>query len=268
MQNPWASRSLITSRGFRTGMRPMNSDGHKLSSDIFGLQEGFAILHQHGDDLTEVLMKFVLRLSLRVSARESRDKSHKEPRLGTFLDDCRERTHNASLHHRYPTGNLCFAQPPRAYGKWHYSVGHPPGLSLSAAHPNATCFGVDHLLRNALGSLGAGNAQAFGRHPLWGRLGNSEPVSGWLELDQQTDIGGMKGPLPLQGAPSLPVFGRVWQCLAYKLLFSVETRSGLKAWAAETSAPRTTSWPDSRPACAGWRGIRLRQRRPPPGGHR
>lgn len=110
-KNPWPSRSLITSRGLRTGMRPIPLNRDDLGSDVFCFQRRLPILHQHRDNLTQIRVKLIQRISLRMSPWETGDKTYKEARLRTFFNHRSKCTHVFSLHHLLTEGNIWFAPP-------------------------------------------------------------------------------------------------------------------------------------------------------------
>ena len=64
-----------------------------LHSDKLGLQIRLAIFEKHGNDFLEVAVKLVESFTLRMGAREPRDKPHKKFGLGTVFNYCRVSSH-------------------------------------------------------------------------------------------------------------------------------------------------------------------------------
>jgi len=91
-------------------MRPISLNRDELGSDVFCLKRRLSILHQHCDHLTQVRVKLIQGISLRMSPWKTGDKTYKEARLGTFFNHRSKCTHAFSLHHLLSEGNVCFAQ--------------------------------------------------------------------------------------------------------------------------------------------------------------
>ena len=64
------------------------SYGDALSADKLRLQNWFAVLQEHLNDLSEITLKLVKRLALRVRAREAGNEADIKPGIGTTLNDC------------------------------------------------------------------------------------------------------------------------------------------------------------------------------------
>jgi hypothetical protein len=60
-----------------------SSDGDVLSPDEFGLQHRFAIFQQHANDFVQVMINFIQRFPLGMSAGKAGNKANKQARLRT-----------------------------------------------------------------------------------------------------------------------------------------------------------------------------------------
>ena len=69
------------------------SYGDALSADKLRLQNWFAVLQEHLNDLSEITLKLVERLGLRVRAREAGNEADIKPGIGTTLNDCGKCSH-------------------------------------------------------------------------------------------------------------------------------------------------------------------------------
>jgi hypothetical protein len=58
---------------------------HGLSTDDLGLEDRLAVFEEHGDNLGEVLLQLVNRLSLGVRARPAGHIAHVQPSLGNLV---------------------------------------------------------------------------------------------------------------------------------------------------------------------------------------
>ncbi len=85
---------LTTSLGLRTGSFGTSTYFDDLSSDELGLDLGFSIFEQHGDDFTQIRVQLIERLGLRVCSRKTRDESDEKAGFRRALDDGGEGLHD------------------------------------------------------------------------------------------------------------------------------------------------------------------------------
>lgn len=91
-------------------MRPIPLNRDELGSDVFGFKRRFPVLNQHRDHLTQVGVKLIQCITLRMSTWETGDETDKEARLWTFFNHRSKGTHNFSIHLPSTEGNIRFAQ--------------------------------------------------------------------------------------------------------------------------------------------------------------
>jgi len=63
------------------------SDGDVLNPDELGLQNGFAILQQHRNNLVQVMVDFIQRFHLGMRAGKTRNETNEQARLWAPLND-------------------------------------------------------------------------------------------------------------------------------------------------------------------------------------
>lgn len=76
LRKPNLHRIEITSRGLRTGRFPISRNGYRLRPDVLRVQRRFTILQEHSNNLLEIAMQRVQRLTLAVRPRETRHVAH------------------------------------------------------------------------------------------------------------------------------------------------------------------------------------------------
>jgi hypothetical protein len=69
----------LEDRNIAHGLR----DGDVLNPDEFGLQHRFAVFQQHGDDFVQVMIDFIQRFPLGMSAGKAGNKANKQAGLRT-----------------------------------------------------------------------------------------------------------------------------------------------------------------------------------------
>jgi hypothetical protein len=74
-------------------MNPYSSYGDALRADEFSFEAGFAILQQHGNNLAQIVLKFIERFRLRMSSGKSGHVAHKQPGILIAFDDSSEGLH-------------------------------------------------------------------------------------------------------------------------------------------------------------------------------